>query len=220
MTKHTNQPIAVLVHGLWMDGTEMKILGKRLTNMGYQTLMFSYPTIQASVTDNAQSLWNFLESHFGSNMLQAPPGQVHLVCHSLGGSVALEMLYQFPQANIGRMVALGTPFRGSRAAQRIADFKMGRFALGKSLNRAMGGGGYTQVPPGREIGILAGDLAIGFGPLIFGVKKPCDGTVSVSETYLEGAKAHQTLPVIHMGLVFSRRAVRMVHHFLSWGTFG
>lgn len=213
------KPIVVLVHGLWMNGTEMQLLASRLKKMGYQTMLFQFSTVRANVVENSQALWLFLEQQFGPQMRDAVDGQVHLVCHSLGGLVAIEMLHRYPQARIGRMVALGSPFRGSIAAKKIAQWRLGRVFLGKSLSRALGGGGFYQVPQGREVGILAGDRSLGLGRIFWGVEKPNDGTVAVEETYLDGAKEHRTLPVIHMGLVVSRRASKMIHNFLTTGLF-
>lgn len=219
MSQTHEKPIVVLIHGLWMDGTEMQLLALRLRRMGYQTMRFRYRTVHANVVESSHALWQFLEKEFGPEMCDAGVDQVHLVCHSLGGVVAIEMLHHYPQARIGRMVALGTPFRGSISAKKIAQWALGRFVLGQSLNRALGGGGFSQVPQGREVGILAGNRSLGLGRMFWGLEKPNDGTVAVNETYLDGAKAHQTLPVIHMGLVVSKQASQMTHHFLTTGAF-
>ena len=215
----TTKPIVILIHGLWMDGSEMQLLGWRLRRLGYETELFRYRTVQANVVESSHKLWQFLEKRFGSNMKNADEGQVHLVCHSLGGVVAMEMLQRHPQARIGRIVTLGTAFQGSIAAQKISQWTLGRMVLGKSLTRALGGGGISQVPEGREVGILAGDRSLGLGRTIWGIGTPNDGTVAVEETHLQGAKEHQILPVVHVGLVVSTRALQMIHNFLTKGCF-
>lgn len=194
-------------------------LALRLRQLGYQTLLFRYKTVHASIQENSQALWRFLEKQFGPEMRDATKVPVHLVCHSLGGMVAMDMFHRYPNARMGRMVALGTPFQGCLAAKKMAQWKVGRSALGKSLTRGLGGGGFSRVPPGREVGIIAGDHSLGLGRMFWGLEKPNDGTVAVAETHLDGAKAHRTLPVVHMGLVVSKRAIQMIHHFLSTGTF-
>ncbi|MEO5339621.1 MAG: alpha/beta hydrolase [Magnetococcus sp. MYC-9] len=220
MDDNQRQGSVVLVHGLWTNGAEMHWLAKRLRQRAYQTLFFHYRTVHASVLESSQELWHFLERHFGPEMVEASEGQVHLVCHSLGGMVALEMLHRHPQARIGRMVALGTPFQGNVAAKKIAQWSLGRMALGKSLAGALGGGGRRCAPPGREIGILAGNRSLlGVGRTLWGISGPNDGNVAVAETLLEGAKQHRTLPVIHMGLLVSEQASHMIHQFLSSGRF-
>lgn len=214
------QATVVLVHGLWTNGTEMGVLARRLRQFGYQPLPFRYHTVRASVAESSHDLWQFLEQRFGAQMCHAPADSVHLVCHSLGGMVALEMLHRYPQARIGRMVALETPFRGNMAAKKIAQWTLGRLFLGKSLTRALGGGGFIHAPPGREIGILAGNRSLlGLGHKLWGIEEPNDGTIALSETYLDGATAHHVLPVVHMGLLFSEEASRMVHRFLATGRF-
>ncbi|MBF0097427.1 MAG: alpha/beta fold hydrolase [Magnetococcales bacterium] len=220
MENSAPQDIAVLVHGLWMNGSEMQLLAMRLRKLGYQTLFFRYRSVHVPVSQSSHELWLYLQHHFAANMKQAPEGKVHLVCHSLGGMVALDMLHRHPEARIGRMVALGTPFRGNIAAKKIAQWSWGRMALGKSMQHALGGGGFTRVPEGREIGILAGDRSLwGAGRSLWGIGEANDGNVAVSETYLDGAKAHRTLPVIHMGLLFSEEALQLIHHFLQSGRF-
>ncbi|MBF0438995.1 MAG: alpha/beta fold hydrolase [Magnetococcales bacterium] len=206
----------VLVHGLWLDGSEFKWMDIRLRRFGYRTVMFQYPTVQQGLEENAEALWAFLEQQFGPGMNGVLAGSVHLVCHSLGGLVALRMLERHPEAPIGRMVALGSAFQGSFSAQRLAHWPGGSFLLGKSMVNAFDGKREVRVPPGREVGVLAGTLPLGLSRFVWGLEKPNDGVVAVAETWLPGA-VHDTLPVMHVGLVFSRRAARWVRRFLALG---
>ncbi|MEO5344955.1 MAG: alpha/beta fold hydrolase [Magnetococcus sp. YQC-9] len=206
----------VLVHGLWLDGTEFKWLDLHLRQDGFRVMTFRYPTVRRGLDENADGLWEYLELRFGPGMRSVPAGSVHLVCHSLGGLVALRMLERYPEAPIGRMVALGTPFQGSVSAQRLARWPGGAWLLGGSLEGALDGQRAYCKPDGREIGVLAGTLPFGLSHLVWGVETPNDGVVAVAETRLPGA-VHATLPVMHVGLVFSRRAARWVRHFLKTG---
>jgi len=47
-----------------------------------------------------------------------------------------------------------------------------------------------------------------------------DGTVAVSETRLPGAAAVMTMPVSHMGLLWSAAVAREAGSFLEHGCFG
>jgi hypothetical protein len=49
--------------------------------------------------------------------------------------------------------------------------------------------------------------------------EPNDGTVAVSETRLDGATDHVTLPVTHMGLLISRNVADQIGAFLKRGEF-
>ncbi|MBF0126394.1 MAG: alpha/beta hydrolase [Magnetococcales bacterium] len=199
-----------------MNGAEFTLLDARLRRSGYRTVLFEYPTVRRGLEENAAALWMFLEARFGSGLGAVPQGSVHLVCHSLGGLVALRMLECHPEAPIGRMVALGAPFQGSISARRLARWPVGARLLGESLNRALDGQRCFETPPGRRIGVLAGTLALGWSHLIWGLEEPNDGVITVAETRLPGAW-HFTLPVMHVGLVFSRRAGLLVRRFLALG---
>jgi hypothetical protein len=71
----------------------------------------------------------------------------------------------------------------------------------------------------REVGIIAGTLGLGFGRLVATFDEDNDGTVAVSETRLPGARDHLTLPVTHMGLVWSPRVAVQIAAFLQRGAF-
>ncbi|MBF0270619.1 MAG: alpha/beta fold hydrolase [Magnetococcales bacterium] len=206
----------VLVHGLWLDGSEFLWLDRQLRRDGYRVLTFQYPTARRDLEDNAERLWEFLELRFGPGMKRVTAGAVHLVCHSLGGLVALRMLERHPEAPMGRMVALGSPFRGSHSARRMARWPGGAWLLGRSLEGALDGQREWRVPPGRQIGVLAGTLPLGLGHLVLGLESPNDGVVAVAETHLPGA-VHATVPMMHVGLVSSPRVASWVRHFLKTG---
>ncbi|MBF0181656.1 MAG: alpha/beta fold hydrolase [Magnetococcales bacterium] len=206
----------VLVHGLWMNGTEFKWMDHRLCHWGYRTWMFQYPTVRRGLEENAAALWAFLQGQFGPGLNGIPPGTLHLVCHSLGGLVALRMLETHPEAPFGRMVALGCPFQGSISAQRLARWPLGARLLGGSMARALDGTRPARLPEGRQAGVIAGTLPVGWSHMLWNLEKPNDGVVTVAESHLPGA-AHATLPVMHVGLVFSRRAALMARRFLLLG---
>ncbi len=69
----------VLVHGLWMNGLELSMLGQRLRREhGFDVRTFTYPTMHGAVADVCAALARFAaEARDG--------GRVHLVGHSLGG---------------------------------------------------------------------------------------------------------------------------------------
>ena len=70
-----------------------------------------------------------------------------------------------------------------------------------------------------EVGVIAGDHALGFGRLIGHLPEPNDGTVAVEETRLDGATDHVVLPVSHTGLLVSEAVVGATVNFLSSGRF-
>ena len=71
----------------------------------------------------------------------------------------------------------------------------------------------------HEVGIIAGDVPIGFGRLVAGFDEPNDGTVAIVETKMPGTKDHLVLPVSHKGMLISRDVVDQAAAFLRRGEF-
>ncbi|UCC56320.1 MAG: alpha/beta hydrolase [Gammaproteobacteria bacterium] len=199
----------ILVHGVLMPGVELRLLAHRLRRCGFDTVIFRYPSRRRDLRSNAAALARFAGSQ------QRPA--VHCVGHSLGGLVILQALRQAGLPR-GRVVLLGSPVQGSRAAQRLYQYAPGRWLLGKSSTEAL----LQQAPDwdyDRDIGIIAGDLPIGFGRVLADLPGEHDGTVPVAETMLAGATDRIVIPVSHTGLVMSRQVARQVCAFLQHGHF-
>jgi pimeloyl-ACP methyl ester carboxylesterase len=200
----------VLVHGLWMNGLEMRLLRRRLQARGYRLYQFHYRTVGRDLADNAARLNRYL-------VQQVEGETVHLVAHSLGGLVVRRLLHDFPAQRPGRVVTLGTPHQGSYVAGRASRRGVLRRLLGMSLPALLG-----EVPPwraDRELGSIAGSLSVGVGWLFRGLPRPNDGTVAAAETMLAGQRDHILLHASHVALLFSRAAAFEVDYFLRHGVF-
>ena len=115
----------ILVHGVWMPGAVMLYVKIRLESQhGLTSRLFSYPSILGSLDENAELLAELVRE-------QSVP--VHLVGHSLGGIVALRMLTIDPQAQVGRIVCMGSPLSGSSAADDLSQYDWAQNVLGKSV---------------------------------------------------------------------------------------
>jgi pimeloyl-ACP methyl ester carboxylesterase len=172
-TRHSLLATVVLVHGLWMNGLEMSLLRHRLNKDGFATYRFSYPTVRCDIAANAARLQDFLRD--------IDADTVHLVGHSLGGLVILRLFEDFPEQRPGRIVLLGTPYRGSATARNLARFAWGRRLLGRSVEQALFGDG-PRWQGGRELGVIAGTKSMGLGLLVGKLPPPNDGTVILAET--------------------------------------
>lgn len=199
----------VTLHGLWMAGPESVILRHKLRVHGFEVVEFSYSSTAASLGHNAASLNDFLAA------LDAET--VHLVGHSLGGLVIVRLFEDFPQQKPGRVVCLGTPVGGSEAARGLARWPLGAMALGESLAALEDGPDRWRAE--RDLGLIAGTREIGLGRLLGELESPNDGTVSVAETRLPGARDHLCMPVSHTSMLVSEDVSDQVAHFLREGTF-
>jgi pimeloyl-ACP methyl ester carboxylesterase len=209
--------LVVYVHGLWLTGIEGGLLRKRLAkDLGAETRAFSYASVTWGMTANAQALGRYLSE------LRADT--LHLVGHSLGGLVILKLFESGEGAGLppGRIVLLGSPLNGSRAAQNLARLRFGKKLLGRGVHEELLSPSEPQRERRwngqRELGVIAGSLSLGLGRLV-GVGTGSDGTILVDETRLSGMSQHLVLKVSHTGLPFSPTVAQQTGAFLSSGSF-
>jgi pimeloyl-ACP methyl ester carboxylesterase len=206
--------VAVYVHGLWQTGREAAWLRRRLAQeLGAEIRPFSYRTMAASVDESARALGGYLSAIHADSL--------HLVGHSMGGLVILK-LFELEREEAwppGRILLLGSPIRGSRAARNLARWAWGRKILGHGLGKDTIAEQERRWTHRREIGVIAGNLGLGLGRLVGSLSAPSDGTVTVAETELEGAADRTVLRVSHTGMLFSAAVARQAAAFLRSGRF-
>ena len=203
-------PAVLLVHGLYVNGWDMRLLGQRLNEAGFSTHYFSYPSMRNTPMENAAGLNAFIK--------ELNLDAVHLVGHSLGGLVIRYLFATYPAQPPGRVVTLGSPHNGSSAARSLERLGLRGLLLGKSAERGL----LDTTPPwtdARDHGVIAGQLRLGLGCLLPGIPSPSDGTVTVAETKLEGITAHVTVNTSHFGLLLSPLVARETVRFLQHGCF-
>lgn len=212
--------LVVYVHGLWLNGWESALLRRRLSrDLGCRTRSFPYRSMSADLAANVRGLGEFLRGQRADIM--------HLVGHSLGGLVILELFDRVesdrPASALalppGGIVLLGSPARGSRAARNLAQRPFGRHLLGRTGREALLPSGERTWGGARNLGVIAGDLPVGFGRLVGPFDEPNDGTVMVSETQIAGARQHLTVHTSHSALVYSNAVARHTAAFLRNGCF-
>lgn len=200
----------ILVHGLWMRGQVMLPQQHWLRAEGFAAKRFTYPSWRDGLADNVGLLSRFVNKTQGS--------VIHLVAHSLGGLITLRMLAQEPDARIGRVVLLGTPYAGCHcgstleATPGLARLVGRTFEDWFSLPR-------PALPAATEVGIIAGTRRLGFGRLIPGLPRPNDGLIAVDETRLDTASDSIALNVSHSGMLVSRACTGQIASFLRSGKF-
>lgn len=213
----------VCVHGLWLSGFAMRYWRTHLERAGYKAYAFSYPSVRSRLAHNRAALLRFAES--------LPEERIHFAGHSLGAVTIASMLdenkWRLPGKALGRIVLAGPPFQGTHAGKALVDLKNSHPALG-GFGDALAGkplqdwlsGHRPSVPKGVDLGVIAGSSTLGLGRVIApSLPKPNDGTVSVEETRVAGAREHLVLPVGHTGLLMSRRVVTHMIRFFETGSF-
>ena len=133
---------------------------------------FSYPSVAADAATNARALARYLGAIDAETL--------HLVGHSLGSLVILKLFEEeaamHAQLPPGRIVLLGPPLRGSRAAQNLARLPFGRQIMGIGVGEELLVSRERRWSGLRELGVIAGDLGLGLGRLVGTLEGASDGT--------------------------------------------
>jgi pimeloyl-ACP methyl ester carboxylesterase len=205
MTDHV-----ILLHGIWMRGITLVPLARRLRTAGYTVETIDYASVFHGISPAVAKLRERMRARDAS--------AVHLVGHSLGALVALQAVRGQSGLPDGRIVCIGPPLRGSAVARGLASLPGGRLLLGHSAEPLLEG---IEAWSGtRQVGVIAGRLPFGIGITIGALSAPHDGTVSVSETQLDGIADHRIVAASHTGLLFSSEVADLSIDFLRDGRFG
>lgn len=211
----------LFVHGLWMTGVESFLLRRQLAARGWALRVFPYSSLGETMDQVARRC-----ARFALSLAQRTLQPVHLLGHSLGGLVIYRMFETgllSPDRFSGdfcRVVFLGTPVRGSQAARFLAAHGAVRGLLGQVGREDLLHGVPAAWPFAAQLGVIAGDRALGLGRVLTALPGANDGTVAVVETELAGATDRCVLPVSHSGMWLSPEVAARVARFYDCGSFG
>ena len=205
----------ILLHGLARSSRSMNKMAKALENTGYLTINVNYPSTKYPIEKLAEEVI--------TKALAACPieAKIHFVTHSLGGILVRHYLNQHLIKNLGRVVMLGPPNKGSQ----LVDF-LGNLSGFKWINGPAGiqlGTAQQSVPNSLgsvdfELGIIAGTRSI--NPLLsLMIPKPNDGKVSVESSKVDGMADYIELPVTHSFMMTNKTVIAQVIYFLTHGIF-
>ena len=205
----------ILLHGLARTDRSMHKLEQALLEQGYCVDNVRYESTRHDIETLA-------EQAIGAALATCPAGQpVHFVTHSLGGILVRQYLENHRIENLGRVVMLGPPNKGSEVVDKLAEFPGFHFINGDAGMQL--GTGATSVPNrlGRadfDLGIIAGTRSVNLllSSIIPGAD---DGKVSVENTRLEGMRDHLEMPVTHTFMMQNTEVIEQVIHYLRFGEF-
>ncbi len=184
----------------------MSVIGLFLKSAGYRTVNIGYPCRSASLSDCLNHISTKL------SMSTQESERLAFVGHSMGGLLATSLASQLAAQgrSIAGVIALGSPFQGSRMAARVLGIPF----LGRSLGPALPELAELKCPPVEHFPLLilaGGTGGVGFNPFL---PSDNDGIVTVDETRLPGA-THEVICGVHSLLVYSRTVMRRIREFLS-----
>ena len=209
-----NAETVVILHGLGRSSSAMWMLAKRLEVAGYRTERFGYRSLKQSPDEIVANLNAQL-----SRCCSAADRKVHFVGHSLGGLITRAFLARHQVPNLGRVVLLGTPSKGSSIADTFKD-KWWFDLLGptvKQLGTADGGLASSLPPPDYPVGVIAGVRDGRKNEHILPGED--DGLVTVASTQFPGMTDFIVVPTGHSTMRYSKPVAAQVVSFLKTGMF-
>ena len=205
----------ILLHGLARSNRSMKKLEMALLDAGYSVHNVSYASTRKHIEQLA-------DEAIGEALKLCPADRkLHFVTHSLGGILVRQYLLHHEIENLGRVVMLGPPNKGSEVVDKLRDFPGFHFINGDAGLEL--GTGESSVPnrlgaANFDLGIIAGTRSINLilSRMIAGVD---DGKVSVENTKLEGMHDHLEMGVTHPFMMRNSKVIEQVIHYLETGRF-
>ena len=205
----------VLLHGLARTDRSMGKLADTLDNSGYLTVNVSYPSTKYRIATLAGDAISGALDKCPKNV------KVNFVTHSMGGILIRQYLNGNTIKNLGRVVMLGPPNKGSQVVDnlyRMPGFKLINGPAGMQLGTNKLSVPNSLGPVDFELGIIAGTRS--FNPILsLMLPNPDDGKVSVENTKLKGMTDHIKLPVTHPFMMINKTVIDQVIYFLKNGVF-
>lgn len=218
--QHTpHNETVVLLHGLARSGSAMNKMEKSLETEGYCVINVDYPSTTDTVENLTSNIFQSLESAFAR--AGGEKQTVHFVTHSMGGIILRQYLEHHDIPNLGRVVMLAPPSRGSEVPDKLGKFKLFQWINGPAGNQL--GTGTNSLPlrlkaPAFELGIIAGDRSI--NPILsMLIPGPDDGKVSLARVKPETYTDYLQLHVTHPCMVWNKTVIAQTKYFLKHGMF-
>lgn len=211
--REQNGETVILLHGLWRSWRAMEPMAKSLHEQGFCTLNLPYPSTRKSLDDLSDLIRDRISQVAGDK-------PVHLVTHSLGGILARKILSEKPSWNIGRLVMLAPPNRGSEIVDWASSHHRGLLALLGPSGKALSSQNLTSILPALPTGLEAAVIMGRRGTIPFFRKiltEENDGIVSVETGRIEGLCGFSVIDADHTFIQMHPEAIRQTIDFLKTG---
>lgn len=209
----------VLLHGLARDRRIMQPLEHFLAEQTSEPIYnFSYP----SRGGDFPYLVGYIKSKLLDKCDQSTP--MHFIGHSMGGIIIRLLLQQWRPAQLGRVIQVGSPNRGTPVVDFLNATGLFKYIYGIAASR-LGTDDESVIHELRsvdyDLGILAADQVewkdLFFDKFVFNCSN--DGLVSVESTRDPAMKDYTLVPASHVGVISDPQSLQQIWHFIQNGSF-
>ncbi len=207
----------ILLHGLARTKRSMDKLEHAFSLAGYKVINVDYPSRELPIEKLSESVIP------GALKIcrTFSPNRIHFVTHSMGGILLRYYLAEEKIENLGRVVMLSPPNKGSEVVDRLSDFfifKLINGPAGKQLGTDKNSIPLALGSADFELGIITGDRSI--NPILSMIIPGADdGKVSVKRANLEGALEFLVVHSSHPFIMRNKGVINKVIHFIEYGCF-
>ncbi|MBT5015910.1 alpha/beta fold hydrolase [Candidatus Peregrinibacteria bacterium] len=205
----------LFLHGISRSSYLMDELANTFYEAGYQTVNIDYPSTWYDLdTLTEMTLETFVPEYCADRA-------VNFVGHSMGGIITRNYLANNEVPDLGRVVMIASPNKGSEAADFLNKYWMTRMFFGPALEEI--GTGEKSVPlslpePDYEVGVIAGTSSNNF-VLSRVLPGPDDSRVSVESTKLDSMADYMEFPYTHSFITFKQKVLDATLRFIEFGEF-
>ncbi len=207
----------VLLHGLARTSGAMEALESSLIAENYRVINVDYPSREKTIEELAPEAISEGLNHCAA----AKADVVHFVTHSMGGILVRYYLENYTIENLGRVVMIAPPNKGSEVVDNLANvpgFALVNGPAGLQLGTDDSSLPANLGPVSYPVGVIAGNRT--FNPILSQfLPNPDDGKVSVESTKVEGMTDFIVVDVSHPFIMQDDTVIRHSITFLRTGSF-
>ena len=208
---------AVLLHGLGRSSASFQPMAEYLQQQGYIVVNIDYPSTDYDIQTLCEK---FVKPEIEQKCTDKAK-KIHFVTHSMGGIICRYYVKEHQPEQIGRVVMLAPPNKGSEVVDFLKDTFIVTKIMGPSFEQLSADpGSFVNMlgDPEFEVGIIAGDTS--FNPITSAILPgEDDGRVSVDSSRLNNIKDFLIVERTHTFIMNAPEVMEAVDNFLENGKF-
>lgn len=209
----SEKEVVIVLHGLARGKTAMWLLSERLEDAGFKVIRIDYKSINVEADDMIDEVTKKVNDAINDSM-----PKIHFLGHSLGGLMIRSYLSEHHLDNLGRVVIMGSPSKGTEIVDKYKDRWWMKLLGEVTLNL---GTDEESIPnsipdPYYSLGVIAGKASLSNDAILPGED---DGVVRVESAKVDGMTDMIVVESNHSMLRYKKDVAYQSIHFLKYGFF-